>query len=30
MIYQEKIEQLAQENQALKAELGLYQARCEQ
>ncbi len=30
MISQDKIEQLTQENQGLKAELALFQARCEQ
>ena len=29
MMYEEKIEQLSNENQALKAELALFQARCE-
>lgn len=30
MIYTEKIEQLSNENQTLKAELALFQVRCEQ
>ena len=30
MVYEEKIEHLSNENHALKAELALFQARCEQ